>query len=94
MASTPGQTIDETFSRIEAVANENKASLAIILSELRELRKVADSNAVRLNRVEQTFERVREAMMPQKKGRFKVEANASVADQVVKRWLEENHFGD
>ena len=87
MATTPGQ---ETFSRIEAVANENKASLAMILVELRALRKVADSNAVRLNRVEQTFERVREALVPQQKGRFKIatQTTESVTDSVFRKFLE------
>ena len=88
--ATPGQTIDDTFNRIEAVANENRASLAMILDELRELRKVADSNAVRLNRVEQTFERVREALVPQQKGRFKIatQTTESVTDSVFRKFLE------
>ena len=81
-------TSPDSFSRIEEIANENRTALATILTELRELRAVADRNAVRLDRVENTFERLRDALVPKQRGRFKVEASASVVDAIFDR-----HFG-
>jgi len=70
---------DESFARIEAIANENRAALATVLTELRAIRQVAEANAERLDRVERAakantemFSRVRGALVTPRR-QFKVQ---------------------
>lgn len=100
MSQTPGQTLDASFSRIEAVANENKQVLATILTELREVKAVVQSNAARLDKVEkatrantEVFARMRGALGVPRRD-FKVEARATTTDEVIRAWLEKVEFGE
>jgi hypothetical protein len=91
---------DESFARIEAIANENRAALATVLTELRAIRQVAEANAERLDRVERAakantemFSRVRGALVTPRR-QFRVEAKASTTDEVIRAWLEKVEFGN
>lgn len=97
--ASPGETLDASFARIEAVGRANQEALTTILTELRAVRTVVESNAERLDRVEQatkankaTFDRVRGALTQPRRD-FKVEARASTTDSVIRAWLEKVEFG-